>query len=49
MKDNFKTNPLNQKSSKMILIWWRNRKLKWREISDVKIHDFKLKFDEIRI
>ena len=32
MKVDFKTNSRNQKSSKMILISWRNRKLKWREI-----------------
>ena len=42
MKDSLKKNPQNQKSSKMILISWRNRDLKWREISDVKIHDFEL-------
>ena len=42
MKEDFKSIPRNQESSNLDLISWRNRKLKWREISERKNRDFEL-------
>ena len=42
MKEDFKLIPRNQESSNLDLISRRNRKLKWREISERKIRDFEL-------
>ena len=48
MKEDFKSIPWNQESLNLDLISRRNRKLKWREISERKNRDFELKFDEIK-
>ena len=42
MKEDFKSIPRNQELLKMILISWRNRKLKWREVLERKNRDFEL-------
>ena len=48
-KEDFKSILRNQKLSKSDLISRRNHELKWREFSERRNRDFKLKFDEIRI
>ena len=42
MKEDFKSIPQNQESLNLDLILQKNRKLKWREISEHKNHDFDL-------
>ena len=41
-KEDFKSIPRNQESLNLVLISWRNRNSKWREISERINHNFEL-------